>query len=367
MLTVGITGGSGFIGWHLRCHLSVFSNFQVILAGRDIFEKPDALNVLAKECDVIIHLAGVNRGPNADLISANVFLADALISACETTRSKPHIIFANSTHIFRGTAYGESKRICGDKFRAWATRNKSIFSNLILPNVFGEHGRPFYNSVISTFCHQLTHGGEPEIKIDAVYNYVHCSDVVRAVVQSIDESTDGDVELKGNSYSVRELLAKLKAIEQCYLGNGTIPKVEDRFDRMLFNTYRSYLYPHHFPVHVLQKSDSRGTLFEAIKANNGGQVFVSTTHPGITRGNHFHFHKIERFFVIKGQAKIRIRRLFSTEIEEFAVSRDAPCYIDIPTLHTHDISNTGTHELITLFWSDEIFDPNNSDTYPEMV
>jgi len=165
---------------------------------------------------------------------------------------------------------------------------------------------------------------------------------------------------------VSELLDRLSAFDQNYRGQ-LIPDVREPIDLYLFNTYRSYLFPHHYPVDLQLHEDMRGGLFEAIKSYNGGQCFLSTTKPGITRGNHYHTAKIERFLVVGGNGLIRIRKLFSEDISEFEVAGDRPQYIDIPTLHTHNITNVGESDMTTLFWSHEIFDPESPDTFPEPV
>jgi UDP-2-acetamido-2,6-beta-L-arabino-hexul-4-ose reductase len=146
-----------------------------------------------------------------------------------------------------------------------------------------------------------------------------------------------------------------------------MPPLESALDVRLFNTLRSYLFPAHYPVALTLHIDARGSLFEVVKSNSGGQVFMSTTHPGITRGNHFHTRKVERFLVASGEADIRLRKLFSDEVICFKVRGDAPSYVDIPTFYTHHITNTGQSELVTLFWANEIFDSVDPDTFPERV
>ena len=123
----------------------------------------------------------------------------------------------------------------------------------------------------------------------------------------------------------------------------------------------------YYPVKLNLRTDARGGLFEAVKTHQGGQTFLSTTHPGITRGRHYHHHKVERFLVVSGQAEIRIRRLFEADVKVFKVSGVEPCFIDMPTFHTHEITNVGDTDLLTLFWSHEIFDPSHPDTYSEPV
>jgi UDP-2-acetamido-2,6-beta-L-arabino-hexul-4-ose reductase len=149
--------------------------------------------------------------------------------------------------------------------------------------------------------------------------------------------------------------------------DGTLPRFETPLDLDLFNTLRAFRFPQHYPVALDWRADQRGRLFEAVKTAHGGQCFASWTHPGFVRGNHYHRRKIERFLVASGKATIRIRRLMSTEVHSFEVDGEHPVFIDMPTLHTHNITNTGSGELVTLFWSHEIFDPAAPDTYPEAV
>jgi UDP-2-acetamido-2,6-beta-L-arabino-hexul-4-ose reductase len=176
----------------------------------------------------------------------------------------------------------------------------------------------------------------------------------------------GEVRMTGVKSKVSELLARLEHMSALYL-DQVVPDLRNPIDLDLFNTYRSYLFPDYYPVSVKCHSDSRGNLFEAVRSFSGGQIFFSNTHPGITRGNHYHNRKVERFLVVEGDALIRVRKLFSGNVSEFRVSGRVPQFVDIPTLHTHSISNIGDSNLATLFWAHEIFDPNDSDTYPEPV
>ena len=164
-----------------------------------------------------------------------------------------------------------------------------------------------------------------------------------------------------------ELLAKLQAFDNSYRVNRTVPDLRNGLDLRLFNTYRAALYPNGFPVDLTLHSDDRGWLFEAVRESNGGQTFLSTTHPEITRGNHYHYHKVERFLVVSGKAVIRIRRLFDDKVEEFHVSGERHQFVDMPTLHTHAITNIGDSDLLTMFWSHEVFDPEAPDTVWEKV
>ena len=233
---------------------------------------------------------------------------------------------------------------------------------MILPHIFGEHGKPFYNSVVSTFCHQLATGETPKIDRDGQLNLLHAQDLSQFIWEQIESGYSGESRPPGQPIKVSELLERLNRLTGRYT-NGTVPNLSDGLDHRLFNTWRSYLDHDHRPTELTLHADDRGDLFEAIRADGQGQVFVSTSHPGITRGNHFHTHKVERFLVVNGQAKIRLRKVHTDEIHTYEVSGDKLQAIDIPTLHTHNITNVGDGPLVTLFWAGEHFDPDNSDTY----
>jgi len=164
------------------------------------------------------------------------------------------------------------------------------------------------------------------------------------------------------------LLSLLLQYKKDYAENGMIPDLPDAFHRNLFNTFKSYMdIPEHYPFALTKHSDDRGSFVETMRLGLGGQVSFSTTRPGITRGNHFHTRKIERFVVVKGEAKIQLRKIGSEELIEFKVSGDAPAFVDMPVWYTHNITNIGDEELYTLFWINEFYDPNDPDTYFEEV
>jgi UDP-2-acetamido-2,6-beta-L-arabino-hexul-4-ose reductase len=360
-MKIGITGIKGMIGWHLRAFLYGFPGVEIIEGDRSTFAENSRLLDFVSASDTIVHLAGMNRGKDEEVESTNIKLTTALIEACERKKHAPHIILSSSTHIYRDTAYGRSKLLCAQKFQDWASRNGAVFTNLILPHVFGECGKPFYNSVVSTFCFQLANAQEPQIDKDGPLELIHAQEVARQILELIQSKQGGELVIPGTPISVREMLARVRALAD-YYNNHMIPDLRESLDLSLFNTYRSYLYPKFFPRPLELHKDNRGELFEACKSLNGGQTFISTTRPGITRGNHFHLNKVERFLVVRGEANIRIRKMFDDEILEFRVSGSKPQYIDIPTLHTHNITNTGNEDLLTLFWAHEIFDPKSTDT-----
>jgi UDP-2-acetamido-2,6-beta-L-arabino-hexul-4-ose reductase len=367
LIRVGITGVDGLIGWHLRSFLHGQPSIAIFPANRATFASENKLAQFVSSCDVIVHLAGMNRGDEQEITRTNIALIEGLIKACDRMNCRPHIVFSSSTQVFRETVYGQSKRTCSERLSEWARNRGAIFTNLILPHVFGEGGKPFYNSVVSTFCFQLANGQVPRVINDATLELIHAQEVAKKIFDIVLDPPNMEIALPGTPLSVSDLLSKVTRYAQDYSEKQLVPLLNDRLDLQLFNTFRSYLYPKHYPVSPVSHVDQRGTLFEATKSLNGGHSFVSTTKPGVTRGNHYHYSKFERFMVVSGQAVIRIRRLFSDEVIEFQISGDNPQHVDIPTLHTHSITNVGQSPLITLFWALGLFDPSDPDTVSETV
>jgi UDP-2-acetamido-2,6-beta-L-arabino-hexul-4-ose reductase len=365
-LVVGVTGSRGMLGWHVCGFLRTLPDVQVRLADRDSFSSAGSLADFVRGCDVVVHLAGMNRGDVTEVAQTNVRITQELVAALKLVDSRAHVLFSSSTHIDRDSEYGASKRECASLLTAWASEAGGKFTNLVLPNIFGERGKPFYNSVVSTFCHQVALGETPVIQQDAELEQIHAQSVARLIWDCVVDSRVGELRVPGRKITVSNLLSKIQGFWALYSGN-IFPDVRDDFDRDLFNTFRSYLYPVRYPVALTLHEDPRGHLFEAVKTHNGGQTFMSTTRSGITRGNHFHTRKIERFLVVSGQAEIRLRRVFDSEVQVFTVSGDKPSYVDMPTLHTHNITNVGSSDLITLFWTHEFYDPANPDTMMEPV
>jgi UDP-2-acetamido-2,6-beta-L-arabino-hexul-4-ose reductase len=366
-MKIGITGADGLVATHLRAHLHKREDIaEVRLARRDTFRSPSALDGFVAGLDGIVHCAGMNRGEDTEVEQTNGWLAEMLVAAFERTGARPRVVYTNSTHYERDSAYGRGKRAAAASLDCWGGRSGANVCNLILPHVFGEFGRPFYNSVVSTFCYQLANDEVPQIQVDGQLELVHAQDVARCCISALSEGWKGTQRLAGEPLKVSELLARLHALLKRYR-EDVFPDLRNPLDLRLFNTLRSYLYPKHYPRVLKLHSDVRGNLFEAVKADQGGQIFLSNTHPGVTRGNHFHLRKVERFLVVSGEAEICLRRLFDDKVVTFRVSGELPSYVDMPTFHTHSITNVGSVELQTLFWTNEIFDPQDPDTFAEIV
>ncbi len=362
MKTICVTGSEGLIGWHFRCFMETLPDVQVIQCNRAQFSDDEYLTDAVSQADVVVHLAGMNRGDEEQIFATNCRLAERLTQVCQHANSRPQIVYSSSTHIDGPSRYGASKRIAGETLAAWGRQNGAAVTNLVLPHVFGEHGRPFYNSAVSTFAHQIANGETPSVVGDGKLELIHTGDVAKVIWQAINDSHDGELRPSGRSLRVTQAVELLQQLAQRY-AEGTVPNLDDPFHLQMFNTYRSYIPHDQRPVALKIHADHRGSLFEAIRSDGQGQTFLSTTEPGITRGNHFHLHKVERFLVVQGTAEIRLRKVFGDDVHTFHVDGKTPQAIDIPTLHTHNISNVGTQPLLTLFWSAELFNPDFPDTY----
>ena len=337
----------------------------------DFFSDTPKLEEFVKQCDVIVHLAALNRHNEPQVIyDTNIALVKKLISAIDNTGSKPHILFSSSTQEERDNVFGRSKRAGREMLTEWALKNGTLFTGMIIPNVSGPFGNPYYNSVVATFCHQLTHGEEPKIEVDAQLKIIFIGDLVGIIYDAIRSRT-GNSEFRvphSTDIKVTEILEILIRFKKLYFDNGSIPDLDDPFERNLFNTFVCYMdIENHFPVKLKRSTDERGSFVETVRLNSGGQVSFSTTKPGITRGNHFHTRKSERFAVIKGKALIQLRRIGTEKVLNFELDGNEPAYVDMPIWYTHNITNVGNEDLYTIFWINEFFDPSDPDTFFEKV
>lgn len=367
-----VTGAGGLLGWHAaaRVHaancMARFKDqeipYDLVMLDHRGFEDDAVLDAALIEADAVLHFAGVNRAPDFVVEEANPTIARRLSEACMKCGVRPHVVYANSTHAESDTAYGRSKRIASEILSEIGGR----YTDLVLPNIFGEGARPRYNNVTATFVEAVISGEAPKINPQGKVAMLHAGAAAQASVDAVTEGHHGLLCPQPRVMMVHKLFAKLQVFQSDYAAN-IFPDLRDPFNVELFNSYRAALYPDGFPRPLKLNSDERGTLFEVAKGGGGGQSFASWTEPGVTRGNHFHLNKVERFLVIQGEAIIRIRRVLGDQVWEYPVTGDVPAVVDIPTLHTHSIENVGQTPLLTLFWTHDLFDPTLPDTFLDPV
>jgi UDP-2-acetamido-2,6-beta-L-arabino-hexul-4-ose reductase len=369
---IGITGQNGFVGNHLFQTLNLFKEeFSIVNFNRSFFDVDIDLDNFVSQCDVIVHLAGINRHDDTNsLYGINTGLVKKLVASLERSKSQVHIIMSSSTQEEHDNNYGRSKKEGRLMLSAWSNWAGGRFTGMVIPNVFGPFGQPFYNSVIATFCYQLSHCEIPRIEIDGQLKLIYVGELVDEIIKAIRAEDNTHELLIPQTFEVKvsEILTLLNHYKEVYQDNGEIPAIRSQFEHNLFNTYRCYMdIANYFPRRYIQHTDDRGAFVEIARNAISGQTSFSTTFPGITRGNHFHTRKIERFAVVKGKALVQLRRIGDTEVFNFYVDGVDPAYVDMPIWYTHNIKNIGEEPLHTIFWINEPYDVSDSDTYFEVV
>jgi UDP-2-acetamido-2,6-beta-L-arabino-hexul-4-ose reductase len=368
--TVLVTGSNGFIGRNLIASLA--GRADILVTGFDTDDDPAKLPCLIKDADFIFHLAGVNRPQNAEeFITGNVGMTQTVIAHLANYGKTTPLLISSSTQAELDNQYGISKLKAEDAVFAYGRHSGASVYVYRLPNVFGKWCRPNYNSAVATFCNNIA--GDLAIQVNdptVMMNLVYIDDVVKEFIAALDGKTGSrDAYYKVEPvYSIQlgeivELIRSFKASRS----DLDIPDMSDAFTKKLYSTYLSYLTRDNFSYPLKMNSDERGSFTEFIKSADRGQVSVNISRPGITKGNHWHHTKNEKFLVVSGQGVIRFRNVNSEEVIEYPVSGDRLEVVDIPTGYTHCITNTGDCDLVTVMWCNEIFDPANPDTFYESV
>lgn len=367
-----VTGAAGLLGWHAAARLHAANcaaryrgetaPYQLVLLDRAAFADDAQRDAAVADADAVLHFAGVNRGEEAEVEAANPAIARCLADSLSRTGARPHLVYANSTHARMDTPYGRSKRRAAEIL----AESGAGLTNLILPHIFGECARPYYNNVTATLIDQLWSSEQPTINPEGKVQLLHAGAAAELAIEKALNRESGEVAPEGRETTVSALYEKLSGFHLSYRAN-IFPDLTDPFDLALFNSYRSGGFPHHYPLALKLNEDARGGLFESAKSLAASQTFLSTTHPGQRRGDHFHIDLVERFLVVSGKAVIRIRKVLTDTIHSFDVSGDAPIAIDMPPLHTHHIENDSEGEVVTFFWAHRLFDPANPDTFADPV
>ena len=363
-MKVLITGADGFIAKNLIEHLKRDENLHLYS-----FTKNDSCSILdayLKEADFVFHLAGVNRPQNIDeFYEGNRDLTKQIVDTLTQLEKKTPVLFSSSTQATLENDYGRSKKEAEDILLEYAQKTKSSMFIYRLPNVFGKWCKPNYNSVVATWCHNIANDlpiavNNRETELTLVY----VDDVVKSFIEKLDFKSDENCFEIKKVY--RKTLGEIEDLLYAFKESRTsllIPKVGIGFERALYATYLSYLPIDRFSYELKGHSDERGTFCEILKTLDSGQFSLSTTASGITRGNHFHHTKNEKFLVVKGKALIEYRHIVTNEIVHYEVSDKKMEVVEMIPGYTHNIKNTGDEEMILFLWANETFDREKPDTY----
>ena len=363
-MKVLITGSNGFIAKNFIEHLKRDKNIKLYL-----FSKKDSLNILEaylKEVDFIFHLAGVNRPQSVDeFYEGNSDLTKNIVNILLKAGKTTPILLSSSTQSTLDNDYGKSKLEAENILLEYSKKSRADIYIYQLPNVFGKWSKPNYNSVISTWCHNIVNDLEIQVNNkDALLSLVYIDDVIESFLEQLKNRSDNRyVEIntiyKKTLGEISELLYQFKKNRKTLI----IPNVASGFKRALYATYLSYLPTNEFSYTLKGHKDERGTFYEIIKTVDSGQFSLSTTAPGIKRGSHYHHTKNEKFLVVKGEALIEFRHILTDEKVSYKVSDKKMRVVEMIPGYTHNIKNIGDEEMVLFLWANENYDNNNPDTY----
>lgn len=371
-MKVLVTGAAGFIGKNLIAWLERCGDTEVL--PFDVDTPMELLEKYCKECDFVYNLAGVNRPEHVEeFMEGNFGFATTLVETLKKHGNNCPVMNSSSIQALLDNPYGRSKKAGEEMMLAYGKEAGASVYIYRFPNVFGKWCRPNYNSAVATFCHNIAHGLPIQVNDRSTkMSLVYIDDVVEELLEA----------LAGHPHVDRDGYCFVPVVHEATLGeivdllysfresrkNLMVPDMTDgSFEKKLYSTYLSYLPEEGFSYPLTMHEDVRGSFTEILRTADRGQMSVNISKPGISKGNHWHHTKNEKFVVVSGSGLIRFRRIGEEEIIEYSVSGDKLEVVDIPTGYTHEIINTGTTDMVTLMWCNECYDPERPDTIAETV
>ena len=363
-----VTGAKGFIGRNLVMELRNRGYREIYEYDTDTRE--ELLGEYCRDCGFVYNLAGVNRPKDqSEFMEGNCGFASRLLDALRLNRNACPVMLASSIQAEQDNPYGKSKKAGEELFFNYGREVGAEIDIYRFPNVFGKWCRPNYNSVIATFCHNIAHDlpihvNDPSVVLSLVY----IDDVVEELIGAMEgQPTKNEAGFcyvpVVHTAALGEIAELIESFRESRI-SGYIPDMaEGGLVKKLYSTYVSYLPVDRFSYPLKMNVDERGSFTEIIRTPDRGQFSVNISKPGITKGNHWHHTKNEKFVVVSGNGVIRFRKVDSDEIIEYQVSGEQLQVIDIPTGYTHSITNTGDTDLVTFMWCNECFNPERPDTY----
>ena len=361
-----VTGSKGFVGKNLVAELKNRKYVNIYEYNSDTL--PEKLDMFTADCNFVFHLAGVNRPHNeGEFMDGNFGFTSLLLESLKKHNNKAPVLITSSIQSELDNPYGRSKKAAEDLMFTYGKETGALVYVYRLPNVFGKWCRPNYNSAVATFCYNIAN--DIEIKINdpnANINLVFIDDVVNEFIFAMEGNTSENsdfcyvqITIQTTVGDIAELIKSFRDSRQ----NRSIPDMSDSFTKKLYSTYISYLPTNQFSYSLDMHIDKRGSFTEFIKTANNGQISVNVSKPGVTKGNHWHQTKNEKFLVVSGKGVIKFRRIDDDEVIEYYVSEDKLEVVEIPPGYTHNITNLGDTDMVTVMWVNECFNSDMPDTY----
>ena len=366
-MNILITGARGFMGKNLRSALTGRCGDAHRLMLLDMPHTEEELLAAAAEADFVFHLAGVNRPTDpADFQKGNADFTRQLLTLLKERGKRPPVLLSSSIQAALENPYGQSKLSAEQAVAEYAQETGAAVYRYRLPNVFGKWSRPNYNSAVATFCHNVARGlpitvNDPSVTLRLVY----IDDVVEEFLRAMEGQPHREGEWcavqpvhEVNLGHMAELIQSFPALRDSL----TAPDQSDPLVKKLYATYLSFLPPEDFSRPTVTHADQRGSFTELLHMGSRGQVSLNVSKPHITKGDHWHQTKHEKFIVLQGEGVIRFRKVGDSTVIAYKVSGENLTVVDIPTGYTHSIENTGDTDMLTLMWANEVFDPAHPDT-----
>jgi UDP-2-acetamido-2,6-beta-L-arabino-hexul-4-ose reductase len=364
-----ITGAKGFVGKNLVVELR--NQGFTDLMEYDMDSNPEQLDQYAQNCQFVFHLAGINRPQKQEeFMTGNFGLTAQLLDLLKKHNNKAPVLITSSIQATLDNPYGQSKKAGEDLLFQYGKENKVKVFVYRLPNIFGKWCRPNYNSAVATFCHNIANDlpiqvNDPDIEMNLMYiDDVIASFIEKLRITNYELPDDNSFETVKAMYTIKlgKIAALLYQFKESRI-NLQIPDLSDSFTKKLYSTYLSYFPEDKFSYLLKMNTDNRGSFTEFLKSPDKGQVSVNISKPHITKGNHWHHTKNEKFLVVSGKGVIRLRKIDSEKVIEYFVSGEKLEVVDIPVGYTHNIENLGDTDMTTIMWVNEIFDKNKPDTF----
>ena len=380
-MNILVTGAKGFVGRNLCASLrnirdgkdkSFDMESELDIFEFDVDNEPMLLDEYCKRADFVFNLAGVNRPKEeSEFLEGNFGFSSTLLEMLKKHGNRCPVMLSSSTQAARDNPYGLSKKAGEDLFFEYEKETGARVLVYRFPNVFGKWCLPNYNSAVATFCHNIARGlpitvNDPSVRMTLVY----IDDVVSELIHALsgrENRSEAFCEVPVvHTITLGEIVDLLYSFRKSR-DERDVPMLSDEFTAKLYATYLSYLPEDGFNYPLKMNCDSRGSFTEMIRTTDRGQVSVNISKPGITKGNHWHHTKNEKFIVVFGKGIIRFRKIGETKVIEYPVSGDKIEAVDIPTGYTHNITNTGDTDMVTVMWASECFNPDKPDTFFEEV